>query len=126
MANTLAVAASSRMLEQRLIRYKVTLSGSYVQAVRGSNVGEVLNLNTATGKYDSEQFWGLTGPNGSSPRVINPPAGYGAKLIPGADGTHWLFQLFSSAGTELAAGAYPAGITADADVYVEFWGANYR
>lgn len=126
MANVLTVAAVSRMLEQRLIRYKVALTGSYVQAVRGANTGEVLVLSGATGKWDSEQYWGLTGPNASSARVVNPPAGYGAKIIPGADVQHWLLQLFSSAGTELVAGAYPAGILADVDIYVEFLGANYR
>lgn len=126
MPNVLTIKNVSPMMKIRKIRYQVALSGAYVQAVRGSNVGEVLNLGNYVGKFDPEQGWGLDGPSVGSGKVTNPPAGYPAKIIPGADSQHWLLQIFSAAGVELAAGAYPAGILADVDIYIEFEGGNFK
>jgi hypothetical protein len=124
MANMLTIVEDGPLFKNRRIRYNVALSGLYVQAVRGSNVGEVLNLGAAVGKFDAMQYWGYTGPKFGDP--AQPPAGYTAKIVPGADGSHWLFQIYSSAGNELAAGAYPAAILAELDCFVEFWGADYK
>lgn len=124
MPNVLTILEVSPMIKQRRIRYGVVLTGAYVQAVRGTNVGEVLIPNNAIGKFDSQQYWGFQGPKfGEASQV---PAGYTATLLPGADSLHWLLKLFSAPGTELAAGAYPAGILADIDAVVEFWGADYK
>lgn len=45
--------------------------------------------------------------------VIGTPAGYNAKLVPGAALNTWRLRVFSAMGTELATGAYPAAILAD-------------
>lgn len=124
MPNALTVLEVSPIFKQRRIRYSLVLSGAYVQAVRGSNVGEVLIPNNAVGKYDAQQFWGFQGPKFGE--ASQPPAGYTASILPGADSQHWLLKIFSAAGVELAAGAYPAGVLADIDAVVEFWGANYK
>jgi hypothetical protein len=124
MPNVLTIDAVFNQMRKRRIRYNVVLSGAYVQAVRGQNVGEVLNLASFTGKFDAEQNWGYTGPKRGF--VVNLPGGHAAKILPGADGTHWLLQVFSAAGVELAAAAYPAAILADLEIYVEFEGASYR
>lgn len=124
MANQLTVLGSNPMFKQRRIRYGLTLAGLYVQAVPGSNVGEVLIPGNAVGKFDPEQYWGFQGPTHGE--VSQPIQGYGAQIVPGADSQHWLLRLFSSPGTELAAGAYAAGVLADLYAYIEFWGADYR
>jgi hypothetical protein len=113
-------------MKQRFIRYLVALSGSYVQAVRGSNVGEVLNLGSIqSGTFDPMQYWGYEGPK--IVKLVNGPGLYIAEIVPGADAFHWLLKVSSTTpGTELAAGAYPASITGDLDVYVEAWGAEYK
>jgi len=56
-----------------------------------------------------------------------PPAGYTAQIVPGADGLHPILKIFSAPGTELAAGAYPAAILADlTNGYITFWGADFK
>lgn len=124
MPNVLTVLEVSNVIKQRRIRYGLVLTGAYVQAVRGTNVGEVLIPGNAVGKFDAMQYWGFQGPKFGE--ASQPPAGYTASLLPGADAQHWLLKLFSAPGTELAAGAYPAGVLADLDAVVEFWGADYK
>ncbi len=46
------------------------------------------------------------------------PAGSLAELIPGATPKTWFLKVFSAPGTELAAGAYPAGIAGDTCEFV--------
>lgn len=121
MANQLTVLNVSPMFKQKRVRYGLVLSGVYVQAANG---GEILNLNGAAGNFDPGQFWGYTGPKYGDP--TQPPAGYTAQILPGADGLHWVLKVFSAAGQELAAGAYPAAILADLNAFIEFWAADYE
>jgi len=118
MANTMALQDKSIDTNPITFTHKVTLSGSYVQAVRGTNTGEVLTPNSAT----NPRF--LPKPSASVYQrayVVNGPAGFGAEILPGADGTHWLLKLFGTTpGTELLAGAYNAGLTGDLDFLVAF------
>lgn len=124
MPNVLAIDTNGVQSVEKFktIVCKVTLSGAYVQAVRGSNVGEVLVPNSATNPaLLPGATWGLTGP--SRAYVVNGPAGFGAEMIPGADNFHWLLKIFGTTpGTELAAGAYGAGLTGDLDIKVAFEG----
>lgn len=113
---------------EKLIRYSLTLSGVYVQAVRGTAVGEVIDLTKALSptQFQPNQLWGYRGPvrgyilNGGS-------SGLNASILPGVDAFHWLLKVFSggNVGAELAAGAYSAGILADLDIIVEFTGNNF-
>jgi hypothetical protein len=100
-----------------------------VQAVRGTNVGEVLLPNSVNSLTGNPAFlpgsgWGLTGPTRAY--IINGPAGLGAEMLPGADNFHWLLKLFNpTTGAELAAGAYAALNLADVDFKVAFEGRNF-
>lgn len=116
-----AVRVSER---EKMIRYKVALSGSYVQAVAGADTGEVLKLEGAANPgFQSNAFWGPNGPV----RVYNVtgPAGYGVELILGGNPNHWLLKIFSAVGTELGAGAYPAAISGDTNITIEASGRSF-
>jgi hypothetical protein len=121
MANVLAVNdlnAVRQEQREKTITYSVTLSGNYTQFVRGQNIGEVLSLNSATGQYLPDQFWGNVGPQ--VVYILNSGStGYAMSIVPGLDKLHWLLVIFSNITTQLAAGAYPAGLLADADVKIE-------
>lgn len=110
---------------EKLVRYKLTLLGNYVQHVRGTPVGEVLDLTKAVGAgaaYD--QFWGVGGP--AQVYVLNAGGtGYSLSVVPGADSLHWLFCVFSGVAVELVAGAYPAGLLGDADILIESTGRRF-
>lgn len=109
--------------KEKLIRYKVVLSGAYVQAVRGTAVGEVLNLTNVAGLFQPGQFWSQKGP--ITGRVQQGPQGLVARIIPGVDALHPILQIFSAFATELAAGAYSAAVLADQDIIVEFYGRTF-
>lgn len=109
---------------EKLIRYNIALSGAYVQFVRAQNVGEVLSLPAVVGVYREDQFWGPHGPTRGYPINIG-SSGYSMSILPGADNLHWLLAIYSGVATQLAAGAYPAGLTADLDIYVEFSGRRF-
>lgn len=119
MPNTLQVDDSFTDGRVRLIRYKLTLTGSYVQAVRLSATGEVLNLNGATNpKSLAQAFWGKDGPTRVYP--LNGFGGFGVEIIQGTDNLHPILKFFGTTpGTELAAGAYAAGVTGDVDTFIE-------
>lgn len=129
MANVLSIAGvdknSVRIYErEKTIAYGVALSGNYATHTRGANVGEVIIPNNATGSYVQDQLWGQKGP--SRGYVLNSGGtGYSMSIVPGADALHWLFCVFSGVATELAAGAYPAGLLADLDIVVEFTGRAF-
>lgn len=125
MANALTVDKVVTGDREKRIRYQVVLSGNYAQAVRGANTGEVLNLNGAAGGNHPDQYWGAKGPQRVYP--IQGPAGYTVEILPGADGNHWLYKVYSAVGTELVAGAYPAAITGDnlGDVMIEAVGREF-
>ncbi len=116
-----AVRVSER---EKLVRYNITLSGNYVQAVRGANTGEVIDLTKAVGANQLDQYWGQKGPR----RVYalnQGSTGYTITVIPGADNLHWLLMIFSNVATQLAAGAYPAGLTTDLDILLEATGRSF-
>lgn len=123
-ANTMQVDVNGvQQVEKfKTIIYKVTLTGNYAQALRLSNVGEVMQPNLASNPtFLPGAGWGLTGP--SRAYVINGPAGLGAEMIPGADNFHWLLQLFNpTTGAQLAAGPYAALNLADLDFKIAFEG----
>jgi hypothetical protein len=135
MPNQLALANVSGVIDrnavrvyerEKLIRYSVTLSGAYVNAVRGSNVGEVLDVTKVLSPttYQSNQSWGYKGP--VRLYVLTPGnTGYGMTILPGADAFHWLLKIFSTVTGELAAGAYPAALTTDLDIVVEATGLAF-
>lgn len=111
--------------DEKRIRYTLTLSGAYVQAVRGSNVGELIDLTKALNpSFQAEVFWGQKGPTRGYV-MQGGIAGNDAEIIPGADSLHWLLKVFSSANTELGAGAYNAAVTGDLDIIIEFTGRNF-
>lgn len=125
-ANTMVIDTNGVQVVEKFktIVYKVTLTGAYVQAVRLSNVGEVLIPNSgANNAFLAGAAWGLTGPGRAY--IINGPAGLGAEMLPGADNFHWLLKLFNpTTGAELAAGNYAALNLADLDFKVAFEGRN--
>ncbi|HEV7523008.1 MAG TPA: hypothetical protein VGP89_18040 [Candidatus Angelobacter sp.] len=99
--------------------YKVTLSGSYVQAVRGANTGEQLKPFAASNpNFLPKAFPGNKGFKRGY--VIQGGAGNGTEIIPGADIFTWLLKFFSAANTELAAAGYNAAVTGDVDFMVAF------
>lgn len=109
--------------KEKLIRYKVVLSGAYVQAVRGTAVGEVLNLASVAGLFQPGQFWSQKGP--ITGRVQQGPQGLVGRILPGVDALHPILQLWTNSTTELVAGAYAAGVLADQDIIVEFYGRTF-
>lgn len=131
MANTLTVDALGvnngvRVNErEKLVRYKLVLTGNYVQHTRGQNVGEVLDLTKVIAAGNApDQLWGLNGP--SRVYVLNAGGtGYSLSVVPGADNLHWLLCVFSNVATELAAGAYPAALLADVDILIESTGRRF-
>jgi len=135
MANKLSLASTPQGIDlnavriyerEKLIRYNVTLSGAYVQHVRGQNVGEVIDLtqNLTNANYSPGQYWSARGP--SRVYVINAGGtGYSMSIVPGADNLHWLLCIYSGVAAELAAGAYPAGLAADVDVVIEASGRSF-
>jgi hypothetical protein len=122
------VAQGVRVNErEKLIRYNFTLSGSYVQFVRGTNTGELLVPNNAVGVNAADQYWGQRGP--SRGYVLNiGSSGFSMSILPGADNLHWLLAIFSGVATQLSAGTYAANaanLLTDLDLYVEFSGRRF-
>lgn len=125
MSNILTVDETQPQEKFRSIRYKCAVSGNYAQVVRGSAVGEVLNLNGALNPLNkTNALWGKDGPDRGY--VLNGPAGFSAEIIPGADNLHPLLKVFASAGNEHAAGAYEAALTGDVDFMLEFVAPSFK
>ena len=111
---------------EKIIRYQMALSGSYVQFVRLQNTGEVLQPNNAVGINKEDQFWGQRGP--SRGYMLNIGAsGFSMSILPGADQLHWLLAIFSGVNTQLGAGVLynSNGLSTDVDLYVEFCGRRF-
>jgi hypothetical protein len=110
MAVALAVVSVDNTRRKKRITYKTTFSGNY-----------------ATGG-DTIDFTAATDPNFKNARIpsVPPelievngnPGGHGAEGVVGAGNNNSKIKLFSAAGTELAAAAYPAGVLAEANVTV--------
>lgn len=130
MANVLTIVDPSdvRVAErEKLIRMNVRLSGNYAQAVRGQNIGEVLDLTKVVGVNQADQFWGQKGPRTVYINNVG-RTGFAMSIVPGADALHWLLCIFSGVNTELAAGAYAAnaaGLLTDLDITVEAAGRSF-
>ncbi len=124
MPNTMALDDVQTGERTDIYVHKVTLTGAYVQAIRLSNTGELLVPNAASNPK------ALPRPGASHYDRAYPlqgPAGFACRIVPGADDTHWLLQIFGTTpGTELAAGAYAAGVLADVDFFVVFEAKNYK
>jgi hypothetical protein len=106
MANALNVLNAPRIGGDVLLLISCVLSGSYPAAAAGETIDLTTVTNTA-GK-DIEGFF----ENPSAGGVWNASlGGYDAALIPGTLLTNWKLHIWTSGGTELAAGAYPAAIS---------------
>jgi hypothetical protein len=95
----------------RDIRYKVTLSVNYAAG------GQLIDFSAATNpKVLPNAFPGRAPAN---VKVENAPDGYNVEVIPGVALNDWKLKIWSTADTELAAGAYPANLAADANFVIE-------
>lgn len=88
----------------------------YIKAVASGNYstgGDTVNLTSISNPANKTN--GTAGYPGTivDYEVEQGAGGYTAELIPGATLATWKLKIFSAPGTELAAGAYPAAITAD-------------
>jgi hypothetical protein len=86
---------------------KAVASGSYATGGDTLDLTNVANPNFKTdakfGQNVAIEDW----------EVIQSPAGYGAELVQGATLATWKLKVFTTANTELGAGAYPGAITGD-------------
>lgn len=95
-----------RTLRDKTLKINVTPSGNYV------NNGDTLNLAQQLATL------GLTDANINFPGKVSDasiesvPGGYDAQLVQGATLATWLIIYFTTAGAQVAAGAYPAALTA--------------
>lgn len=87
----------------------LTFSGSY------STGGDTIDFTTIIGK----QYLGRVFIAGKAPLYGSAygTSGYSFGFIPGAALNNGKIKINTTAATELAAGAYPAGITGDANIY---------
>jgi hypothetical protein len=109
MAFTLVAVSSSNTRRQKTIKLNATPTGSYVTG------GVPIDLTAIT----DPTFQGCCFP-GSVPKLVqvdNAPAGYTAEIVAGTDGTAlataFKLKVYSVAGTELTAAAFPAALLAD-------------
>ena len=130
MANILTIPPNGTRIGdgQKIIRYNVTLIGTYTQHVRGTSVGEVLNLDGAINQgFCQDAVWGGKGPD--SVYLLNIGAGYILDICPGADASHPLLVIYLFSGAELGQGAaYASGtipLASDLDMYIEAVGRSF-
>ena len=102
----LTVQAVQHALRSKQLYLIATPSGNYTTG------GDTVNLQAITPSL------GLADATVGYPGVVNEcevssaPGGYTAILITGATLATWKLKIYSAAGVELAAGAYPAAILA--------------
>lgn len=90
---------------RKVLEIAVTPSGVYTPG------GDTLDFTTTTNpKFFSN---GKVAAMPKSYNVLNCPAGYTAELIAGTTLKNWKLKVFSAAGQELGAAAYPAALLAD-------------
>jgi hypothetical protein len=119
MPNTLALQEVQHSQDVTVYVYLITLTGSYVQASRGTNTGELMLPLSATNPSNLPN--GYPGIKGfKRGYVIQGGGGNGTEVLPGLDPLHWLLKFYSAANTQLAAGAYNAAITGDLDFLIGF------
>jgi hypothetical protein len=98
MSLALTVQAVHHQLRTKQLYLIATPTGNYVTG------GDTVNL-----REDARVgFPGIV----KESEVSSAPAGYAAVLIPGTTLNNWKLKIYSVAGTELAAAAYPAAILA--------------
>ena len=109
MAIALAVTDIDNSGKSVYLTVTMTFSGSY------STGGDTIDFTTVAGKgYLGRVF------QASKPPLYGYAAGsggYSFGLIPGTTLANGKIKISTTAATELAAGAYPAGITGDANIY---------
>lgn len=119
MALALTIKKVAKYLRDKELILAAVASGNYVPGGDTVNLTNILNPNF------------VEGANVGFPGVIEDfsveqmPAGYGGELIPGATLATWKLKITTTAGTELAAGAYPGAITGDT-IYLRFKGPKLR
>ena len=89
--------------------FLLTFSGSY------STGGDTIDFTTVIGKGYLGRVFGA----GKSPLygAVYGTSGHSYGLIPGTTLANGKVKISTTAGTELGAGAYPAAITGDANIY---------
>ena len=112
MSLALTVQSVNHELRRKKLYLIATASGNYVTG------GDTVNLQAITPALGqaADATVGYPGTIKHS-EVCNNPDGYTSNLIPGATLATWKLQVFASDGTELAAGAYPAGVIATPFVF---------
>ncbi|HVA62318.1 MAG TPA: hypothetical protein VNF74_01235 [Terriglobales bacterium] len=110
----IASALTSIDVTRRKVRrtLNLTLSGSYATG------GDTLDLTATTNPNNLEGAKAF----GRVPTVYavaNLPDGYGAEIVAGAALNNWKMKWFTASNTELAAGAYPAGLSGATDIEVQ-------
>lgn len=124
MATQLTANEVQNSRRTKTIEFQLALSGNFPGAA-GDPVDftNVLNPKFLQGVFPGEV-------PGNPPIVENMPDGYDANFIPGTGTTlqtAWALVVYSTAGTLLATGAYPAGLTAPATpLLVTIKGGNWR
>ncbi len=112
----MAIASSLIALDptRRSVRRTLALafSGNYPTG------GDALDL-TATANPNGFEGAHAFSLNPAVYGVRNVPDGYTAEILPGAAPNAWKVKWYTASNTELAAGAYPAGISGAADVQIE-------
>lgn len=112
MALALTVQAVNHDLRTKKLYLIATPSGNYVTG------GDTVNLQAITAALgQADATIGYPGKI-THYEVCNAPDGYTSNLIPGATLATWKLQIFASDNTELAAGAYPAGIIATPFIFL--------
>lgn len=89
--------------------FSLTFSGNYTTG------GDTINFTTATNPQNQPAALAF----GSAPLVFSLSGsidGYTVEMVPGSGLTNWKIKIFSASGTELSAGAYPAGISGDTNL----------
>lgn len=111
MSVALAVQSIDITRRKKRITYKLTFSGNYTAG------GDTLNLSTAT----NPKFLPAAFPSRVPDQidVMGSPGGNAPEAVLGTGPSDNKLKLFSSANNELAAGAYNAAVTADANVLIE-------
>ena len=88
-------------------QHKLTFSGSY------STGGDTLNLSGIASLIPSGSLPLQVFVEGNGTGTNQSAAGGYYVVLTGTTLANWLIKIFSGGGTELAAGAYPAAVTAD-------------
>lgn len=106
----------AQALSVRMTRHNVRVKDRIIKAVASGNYatgGDAIDLtNVANPNFKTDAKFGQNVAI-EDWEVIQSPAGYGAELVQGALLSNWKLKIFTTANTELAAGAYPAAITGD-------------